>query len=127
MQQLVGGRPAQHERGRFRGVERGVDNGGADGLERPVLRVGPGHRHFGHTLSDGRRGHVRADLHDLADEIVAEDEGRLLLEVGVLAFAQQDIRELNACSEHLHQHLAGAGFRHRSLDHGEPVRPAEFT
>src|SRR6185295_10591400 len=53
--------------------------------------------------------------------------GRFFLEVRVLALAQHDVRELNACREYFHQHFAGAGFRHRAFDDGESVRSAEFT
>jgi len=127
MQELVGGHPAQYQRGRFGGVERGVDEDDLVGLQRAVLRVGSGHCQVGNALSDGPRSHAMPKLHDLTDEIVAKDERRLLLEVGVLAFAQHDVGELNTCGEHLHEHLAGAGLGNGALDDEKSVRASELA
>jgi hypothetical protein len=96
------------------------------GLERAVLRVGSGHCQVRNTLSDGRRDHALAELHDLTDEVVTKDERRLFLEIGVLALAQHDVCELNTCGEHFHEHLACTGLGNIALDDGKPVRAPKF-
>ncbi len=126
MQELVRGRPAQDERRGLGRIQRRIDRRDAIGLQDAELRVATRGRQVGDALADPQRLDTRAEADDLPDEVVAEHERRLVLQVGIAPLAQHDVGELNARGQDLHQHFAGPGLGDGGLGHDEPLRAAEL-
>src|SRR5215468_1682194 len=76
MEELVGDRPAQDQRGRLRRVESCGHGRQAVCSERAIGGVRSDDRHVGHAVSELEAGHAIAELIDFPDDVVARHEGR---------------------------------------------------
>jgi hypothetical protein len=74
VQKLVGGRPAQDQRGRLRRVKARWDAGQAVRPERAIGGVRRDHGHIGHAVANLEAAHSIAELIDFPDDIIAQHE-----------------------------------------------------
>ena len=126
VQELVGGRPAQDQRGRLRRVDARRHAGQVVSPERAIGGVGPDHRHIGHAIANLKAAHAIAELIDFPDDIIAQHERRpvehrLRVEVA----PDHHIRVLHPRGEHADPHFAPAGRRQGRGDHLQLLGTAE--
>ena len=126
VQELVRRRPAQDERGRLRRVDARRHASQVVGPERAIRGVRPDHCHVGHAVANLKAAHAVAELINLADDVIAQHEGRLEAHrLGVEAAPDQHLGIVHARGEHADPDLAPAGRRQRSVNHLQPVGTAE--
>ncbi len=125
MQELIRGRPAQDQRRSLCRVDAWWHANHTVRAERSIPRVRTRHGQIGNAVTDRERRDVCPDLTDLAHDVVPEHQRRFLAKPRVLPFADDDVRELHARSEHAHAHFVRPDDRHGLLDHGEAFDAAE--
>ena len=126
MKELVGGRPAQDQRGRLRRIEARRHAGQAVSPERAIGGIRPDHRHIGHPVTYLKAAHALAELIDLPEDIVAHHERRPAAHgLRIEAAPDQYVSVLQTRGEHADPHLAPAGRRQGSVSHIQPIGIAE--
>jgi len=127
VQELVGGRPAQDQRGGLSRIDPRRHAGKTVSPERAIGGVRPDHRHIGHAVAELKAAHAVTELIDFPDNVIAHHEGqpathRLRIEVA----PDQDVGVLQTRCEHADPHLTAAGRGQRSVDHLQPIGTAEL-
>jgi hypothetical protein len=126
VKELVGGCPAQDQRGRFRCINARWHRGQVAGPERPVGGVRPDHRHIGYPVAELKTVDANAELIDFPDDIIAKDERRSesrSLRVDVTP--DRHVGVLHTRGEHADSHLGCAGRRQGGVNYFDHVGIAE--
>jgi hypothetical protein len=108
VQDLVGGRPAQDQRGRLGCIDACRDPGQVADRKRAIVGVRSNYRHVGDAVAKLKIAHAVADLIDLPDNVIAHHERRPQPHrLRVQMTPDQHLGVVKARSEDAYPYLAG--------------------
>ena len=123
---LIGCGPAEDERSGLCGIDTVGYAREIGGAKDPVGGVRPDDRHVGDALTNPKVLHTFAELVDLADDIVAHDEGDTARRgLGIEVLADEHVGVVEARCEYLDPNLTRSWNRQWDIDDLKPVGVTE--